>query len=923
METDNVSLQLYNLYDSNKELKKSVDNINDLAGVVSMIDISSVELSNASTLEAANSAISKMATNIESVQENIQVTIDILKENVEGVKELFNYFLEQDSELSSEALEMFKSISEMQNDAFAEVDYYDQYIEEKSPRLAELHKQIDELESQKNNLTPSRMSTQDAIAYKERQEAIGAQLNELTEEYATLLQDLMLMKQLRNFAFENAYSMYAQYDDFEKSITTWNKTYEDGSLPTTSETALACEIYFEYPYEIPDIIIQSSNDSKVREYKDNVLNYLTEDEKNIIIYLYNTGNQKRLDDYLKYMEDKANQRHGEDLAKSITDTIDGYYAAIGTSVYDEVGGVYNTVTEANAFANTIAELGFVGFGDGVKTFFNGLDNLIDADGKTSAEEYKTQYLIQYLQDKYGEEGFKRILATGSYEISSSIGNMVPSIVVSAIPGCQWAGLTLMGLSATGNAREQALQQGLDEGGAWLYGILSGLSEAGLEYVLGGITKLAGGKTSEAITKGLGIPKLFAEMLSEGNEESLQSILDPLFLTIASRGEIPYEVDWNEVLKSGIYGMITAGIMNTAGAGIEFVLNDTTYSITNEQAEKLIEEFKGQDLTKSEVKATLLERIKKSDAKVIIDVSYREIERFFSLFDDFGADQGFLTRQVFSDMIYNQMSLGTPEFKRLKKKLMQQGFTEYSAEMIIKGLDSKGACSYAAIANGIFATYRNNPSAFEKTFGYSMYTTNSKGKTILNTGELLLDMYTYMNNEAHGGSMFRNNSNGTISVISISNERDVFNRPKMDAKNQQYLSYRGYGINSTAIESFLKSKKDYLSLNTNSIIQYGQRITTNNQMNTLAHTVMAELEHGNNVQLDIWDNKGKAIVMHPMTPGAPSDTTAVWEGGGHAVAVVGVTNYGFVVSSWGYKYLITYSDLMKKKFQINSWNIINH
>ena len=749
METDSVSLQLYNLYDSHKDLKTSVEKINELVGVVSTLNISSVELSNASTLEGAKSVIDNMATNIETVRDNLQLTIDILKENIAGVKELFDYFEEQETELSSEVLETLNSIAQMQADAFAEVEYFDKYIEENSPELTELHKRISTIESLIGNIEYQKATVpwpDDQYAAFDRQIAeYNNELDSLTEEYATKLQDLMIIKQLRNFAFENAYNMYLGYDDFEENSVPQITSKQEGNIvyyginvnnglffgdlsdydnfgyygDTGEDQYLYGRIseiaLYQFYNNDPEIYskikgLTPYSENKINEYIENTLAYLTEDERKIITYLCSTGNQKRLNDYLAYMENKANQRHGEKMAQDVSKIIDGYYADVGKTVYDEVLGDYYTVTEANAFGNTMIELSFVGFGDGLNTFFAGLDNLANADGKLSAQDYKTQYLMQYLQDKFGEEWLKNTLLTGSYEISSSIGNMIPSVVVSAIPGGQWAGLALMGLSATGNARDEALKKGLSDGEAWLYGALSGLSEAGLEYALGGITKLASGKSAEALANGLGIPKLFAEMLSEGNEESLQAVLEPLFLTLATGGEIPYEVNWGEVLKSGIYGMITAGLMNTTGAGIEFVFNGTTYSITSEQAEALKEKFKNKDLTNSEIQELLeteLERLKTQTIANMgenIDSSQIEelVESDLISEDIFLSDEELLTQKMTQEILeiiqsetidQNRLAEIFKDSQSLEQYLTEQIFTEEQLTTILNNLSPETVATY--------------------------------------------------------------------------------------------------------------------------------------------------------------------------------------------------------------------------------------
>ena len=299
--------------------------------------------------------------------------------------------------------------------------------------------------------------------------------------------------------------------------------------------------------------------------------------------MFNTGETDKLNSYIDYTTNLSFQRNGYEMAQETIDAINQKYEKIGTIIgIDESNGEYIEYTEFDAFDETCWLLNCTGFKDGLNMFADGIDNLFHADGITSANEYKTQYILSFINEKYQDKGkLAQWISTGSYEIFNSIGNMAPSMLVSMIPGCQSMGLVLMGASAAGNAKEKGLQMGMDDGAAWMYGILNGLSEAGLQYALGAIPGLS---NMEKFAKLGGVKGFFAKMLSEGTEESLQSVLEPLFATIVTNGKIAYKVDWNEVLKSGIYGMITAGIMN----GGQIVIGKTAYTLNNAIIDAMID-----------------------------------------------------------------------------------------------------------------------------------------------------------------------------------------------------------------------------------------------------------------------------------------------------------------------------------------------
>ena len=663
MNTNNdVSIEPTALYYGSKAITSAKESVNDLSASIKDTNISDDELTTLELLPKAKSTIETARNKTEQLERQIAKTIEKIKELDPQVAYLFDYLDEQDIDIDTIYESTHQTIEEIidsQNALFEQSDYYEEYIEKNSKEMSNIHSEIYALESDLDVLKTNEAETginwpeETRQAYNAQVEEIENKIAFLTEKYASLAQDTLLMKQLRDYAFESACNMYSLYDDFEEKSEPQMDSRQEGSnifygahvnddewfekekdnfitigydeekqayiYGLASEIALyqyygneenfktetiidekgnAVEVYNLEGYNNGEMIngLYGSLNSPVHQYEEDTLAFLTEDERRRIIYLYNIGEYDKARKYVNYLEDKAEQRHGKELSDEVTKQIDSYYRLAKS------GGSY---TEASAYAETIDLLIREGFIDGLKTFVAGMDNLANSDGKVSAQEYKTQYLIQYIYDRYGDSGLKSFLATGSYEVSSSIGNMIPSMIVSNLPGFQWAGLTMMGLSATGNAVEQAKQAGLDDSAAWFYGILSGLSEAGLEYALGGIPGLSDFKKFENLP---GLKGFVAKMLSEGTEESLQSILDPLFLTMASGGQIPFEVDWNEVIKSGIYGMVTAGIMNGTAEGIGVVVEGIQYVIPADRATAIIEEFNGQDLTKPEVKAELIERL---------------------------------------------------------------------------------------------------------------------------------------------------------------------------------------------------------------------------------------------------------------------------------------------------------------------------
>jgi hypothetical protein len=171
----------------------------------------------------------------------------------------------------------------------------------------------------------------------------------------------------------------------------------------------------------------------------------------------------------------------------------------------------------------------MGFTAGVETSVQGLKGLADyVTGNTSGTDYSAnQYADQIIASN--NEGILK----GVHDVSYVIGGMTPSILASTLTGNPFVGATVMGGSAMGNAYNEMVGQGYNEWQARGYGLLVGASEAVLQYALGGISKLGGKLTGNAIGKVVATLdnalartaiQLGGNMASEGLEEAIQTIL---------------------------------------------------------------------------------------------------------------------------------------------------------------------------------------------------------------------------------------------------------------------------------------------------------------------------------------------------------------------------------------------------------------
>lgn len=296
------------------------------------------------------------------------------------------------------------------------------------------------------------------------------------------------------------------------------------------------------------------------------------------------------------------------------DSLRGYdstgtqYAAYGTMTPDEIG-IYNylyATQGADAAEEFLSEMretlnyrlgtqnyeNMSGFGKalywipaGLSQFTSGIEQLFSREAvPTSPTLYTSSMIQQEAQEK------SPVLGT-LYELGTTLSNMAPSVLASALGG--WAlggtgmaagtaarvaglgGSAMLGASAGGNAYTQALNEGRSTDEARTYATLIGASEGAFQYLLGGIGSL-GGIGVRSIASKIGAldnvlgriasstaGKLVGNMISEGTEEGLQELLEPAFRTLVFDEE--YSADFEDVAYSFLLGALSAGVIDAPGA----------------------------------------------------------------------------------------------------------------------------------------------------------------------------------------------------------------------------------------------------------------------------------------------------------------------------------------------------------------------
>ena len=293
------------------------------------------------------------------------------------------------------------------------------------------------------------------------------------------------------------------------------------------------------------------------EYEEKAYDYITSEEKAIYNYYYATEGEQKANEYLNSIQETLYNRKANSQFKNLE-------------------------------GNTFAEMAF-GVYAGLNQFTTGMENLFNTQDEYIPvnDVQQTSGMVRNDLADTGGNIFGSSIGQAGYDLITTTTNMLPSILASTAtnfvaPGAgAFVGAGLMGGSAAGNAYQEMLNLGYDKGQARAYSSLVGASEAGLQYLLGGVGKLGGKLTGGALNKIIeGVDNAFARtaiklggnMLSEGIEEGLQEILSPFFENLVLHAENGWEdINWSQVAYSGLLGALSAGMLE-GGSTISEAVN---------------------------------------------------------------------------------------------------------------------------------------------------------------------------------------------------------------------------------------------------------------------------------------------------------------------------------------------------------------
>ena len=366
--------------------------------------------------------------------------------------------------------------------------------------------------------------------------------------------------------FNRANEFYSQFDS-EEAYNAWNEA------ETKKQEILNAEDFEEYSQIGANIENPSVNDALIEQhnlwdklFKDEVNNPVTFGRNNaedlkmqVGIMADSSGTVGEYNKYIQYElleEDEANI-YNYYLGKGDVEKANEYLASMQETINQrQAGKIVENIGDSKLLSVVFAA------GAGLDQFASGIGNLdnffkgTEADATTSTQ-YASAALRENLSGGWGV----------AYDLSNTLGNMALPMAIGAAYS-PILGTLSMGASTMGNAYAEMKKLGYNDWQSRGYGILVGASEAGLQYVLGGITKLGGKVSSKAVGNFLSkfdnalartAIQLGGNMISEGAEEAIQTILEPAFKALVT-GEEFESAEWEDIWYSALLGALSAGVM---------------------------------------------------------------------------------------------------------------------------------------------------------------------------------------------------------------------------------------------------------------------------------------------------------------------------------------------------------------------------
>lgn len=513
-----------------------------------------------------------------------------LKGNKDKFDEEFYNTFTADLDLYGSAFEEYQSAFKSTSDFYSQFDTEQDYNDYVAAEEDRKQKMSFDLSAGKKELDDLYAQRDEARQIQNRINGLEWQVNEGDGSEATQM------------ALEKLQAQLKQYGDLDSTITQKEQYYNEAKRLQSGEKLKADAVnaadFEEFAKKGADIknptMAEAERGFEVfgwKPFAEQVGNEVTYSRENYeelgLAEMMGTVGMEGKSLY-HYMTDEEVKIYNYYLAKEGKDKADEYLSSIEESLNARQGGVLADSAAGNLALQYLlgAAAGLDQFASGVKSIFSDEDYI-----NTSAMQFASGMVREDLSET-GPKVLGSSLGQVGYDLINTTANMAPSILASTIistvatpvAGAAFGtavgetigatagkvvGAGLLGASAGGNAYAEKLNAGYSKDQAAAYGMMVAASEAGLEYLIGGISKMGGkltGKSIEAIANNIdnAVGRVAAKwgmsMLSEGTEEYLQEVLNPWYENIVFNMNNDVTLLSEEALYSGLLGALSAGVL---------------------------------------------------------------------------------------------------------------------------------------------------------------------------------------------------------------------------------------------------------------------------------------------------------------------------------------------------------------------------
>ena len=306
-------------------------------------------------------------------------------------------------------------------------------------------------------------------------------------------------------------------------------------------------------------------------------------------------------------------------------------------------------------------------------------------------------------------------------------------------------------------------------------------------------------------------------------------------------------------------------------------------------------------------------------------------RYGDKYTQFGANQRIKQIDSYHDILKQTKSgryvLNDVRYRKIYNNLVQFLSQKYGMSqdmintVIMKTIDvNAGVCSYANLANTIFMKFANDAEGFKNAFGFDMFETIN-GKKVFNYRTMIADMFIQMNDESlaltdhpvfkwiDGKLCFNTVTDENGNTRPADSREQVFMSNAAEA--ELYLKLHGLsGIVNRNFDTFISNNSVDIDRLKNAIL-FGMAQGKVYSLIEYASTIEVE-ENGQKVKKVVSDE----LVLYSLDNDSQTSSYSWNEGGGHITTIVGVTDDGFIVASWGKKYFVKFSDLKVNEYGTN-------